>query len=305
MALYIPSIDVAVKRIVVAYLSEDYSAIKETMDYIVNTDKIAGDEDNYHNAAVTLAQLNDYDNAITLLQHGLSRYPKSPDILADLLAYGMKCRPISAIRSFYFDNLAKINKRFWSWRAFHFSIDFLMVYIQYAENAEQEQTVTNEIEMLISEYKRHEPTDERAYMVEHDFYELLDKHDLAEAALKTALDKLIICPQCALNYADSLFGEGKYKEAIPYLERAISMAEAQPTINLGYAYYILALSKESVFRKDRSEFTSDTIKPLFDAYYSALEFLDTKMDNMKEQIYKKIHVLEYESGIDSKIKKED
>ena len=301
MALYIPSIDMAVKRIVMTYLTEDYSKIKETMDYVINNPTIAGDADNYHNAAVNLVQIDDYDNAVILLTQGLTRYPRSTDILADLLEYGMKCRPISEIRTFYFDKLAKIDKRFWSWRAFHFSIDFLMIYIQYAENKNQEQAVINEIEKLISEYKKYKPTDERAYMVEHDFYELLNQHDLAKSALKTALDNLTICPQCALNYADKLFEAGKYEEALPYLERAVRMAEAQSSINLGYAYFLLASSKENVFRNKGNDFAYDNIKPIFDAYYSALEFLGSGMDHIKEQIYKNIRILEYQSGIKSNI----
>ena len=154
MTLYIPSISVATSMIVKEYIQEEYHKIKEVMDYIINTPTIAGDADEYHNASVKLTRIEDYDNAVILLEHGLLRYPRSTDIWADLLLYGLKCRKISEISPYYYKNLAKISKRFWTWRAFHFSIDFLMVYIQYADTEAQENAVISEIESLIDDYKK-------------------------------------------------------------------------------------------------------------------------------------------------------
>lgn len=301
MALYIPSIKAATQRIIKAYIVEDYSTIKETMDYVLNTATIAGNEDDYHNCSVNLVEIDDYYNAVLLLKHGLKRYPKSTDILADLLLYGLKCGKISEISPFYYNGLADVDKKFWSWRAFHFSIEFLMIYIQYAENDEQQDAITDEIKTLIADYKRYRPTDERAYMVEHDFYKLINQENNAENSLKMALDSLKLCPQCALNYADNLFAKGEYAKSIPILERTIKMAENQPSINIGYAYYILALSKESVLRNSGNDFNSDNIKPIYNAYYSALEFLDDNMIHLREQCVKKVSILERESGIKSDI----
>ena len=303
MALYIPSINVAIQKIVAAYTEEDYLKIKEIMDYVINAETIAGSEDDYHNASVGLVRMDDYDNAVFLLEHGLKRYPKSTDILADLLEYGLKCRALSEISPYYYDKLAKIDRRFWSWRAFHFSIDFHMVYIQYSKSKAREDEIIDEIEKLISDYKEYKPNDERAYMVEHDFYELLNKHDLAQKALKEALESLKICPQCALNYADSLFENGRYEECVPVLERTVKMSEDQPSINIGYAYYILALSKEGVLRDKSKELTADNVKPIYDAYYSAIVSLDDTMDRMKDQCFRRVSILERQSGIESGIEK--
>ncbi len=301
MALYIPSINAATQRIVNAFKMEDYSIIKETMDYILKTENIAGSEDDYHNCSVNLVKIDDYDNAVLLLQHGLKRYPKSTDLLADLLLYGLKCRKVSDISPYYENGLAKVDKRFWSWRAFHFSIEFLMVYIQYAESQEQQNRITEEITALIEDYKKYKTNDERAYMVEYNFYKLMNQHDASVNSLKTALDTLKICPQCALNYADNLFEKGEYVDCIPILERTVKMAEDQPSINIGYAYYILALSKESVLRNSAKDFNADNVKPIYDAYYSALEYSGNNMLHLIEQSIKRVRVLERESGIKSEI----
>ena len=301
MALYIPSINAATQRIINAFIVEDYMTIKETMDYVLNTETIAGNEDDYHNCSVNLVKMDDYDNAVLLLQHGLKRYPKSTDILADLLLYGLKCRKVSDISPYYENGLAKVDKRFWSWRAFHFAIEFLMIYIQYAENCEQQESITKEIKILIEAYKKYKPNDERAYMVEYDFYRLINQEDIAIDSLKMALDKLKICPQCALNYADNLFEKGEYSSCIPILEKALKMAENQPSINIGYAYYILALSKESVLRNNGNNFNCENIKPVYDAYYSALEYLDDNIPHIKTECTKRVHIMERESGIMSDI----
>ena len=299
MEMYIPSIENAVQRIISAYFNENYSEIREIMEYVLNSSTIAGSENDFHNAAVNLVRMGDYENATLLLVHGLSRYPRSTNILADLLEYGMECRRISEISTYYFDNLSKINKKYWTWRAFHFSIDFLMVYIQYTDNDDQENAVIKEITQLISDYKKFKPLDERAYMVEHDFYNLINQEDRAIKALKEAMDTLKICPQCALNYADMLFEKGEYKTAIPILERTVSIYEDQPSISLGYAYYILALSREYILKNENRSFTEENVKPIFDAYFSALEYLEENKLHLKKEIYKKVHILERETQISS------
>jgi len=299
MPLYIPSITIAANMITNAYLQKNYSQIIEVMDYVINTPTIAGNADAYHNASVQLTQIQDYANAVCLLEHGLNRYPRSADLLADLLLYGLECRKVSEISTYYFDKLAKINKKFWTWRAFHFSIDFLMVYIQYSDTNEQERTVTEEIIALIDAYKTYFPTDERAYMVEYTFYTLICENQKALDALKQATETLTVCSQCALNYADYYFEHGEYDKVIPIVEKAINVREDQPSINLGYAYYILALSKEYVLRHNSSVLNQDNVTPVFNAYYSALEFLDTDKQTLISQIKNRVKILERESGIES------
>lgn len=301
MALYIPSINIALNTIIRAYTTEDYSKIKETMDYVINSPTIAGDEDDYHNAAVGLVRFDDYHNAVLLLEHGLKRYEKSTDILADLLAYGSKCRKSEEIINYYFEGLSKIDKRFWSWRAFTFSIDILMTYIQYAKNKDQEYNIANEIKSLIADYKQYMPNDERAYMAEYNFYDLINEHASAEEALKTAMETLKICSQCVLKYADILFEQGKFREVIPLAERITRIVEAQPSVNMGYVYYMLALSKEAVLRENGSRLTTDNVRPIFDAYYCALENFDGGRNTLILEIHKKVIVLERISGVQSKI----
>lgn len=301
MSLYIPSISIATDMIVKAYLQAEYSKIKEVMDYIVNTPTIAGSADEYHNASVKLTRIEDYDNAVILLEHGLERYPRSTDILADLLLYGLKCRKIPEISPYYYERLSKISKKFWSWRSFHFSINFLMIYIQYADTEKQEKAVVSEIETLIAQYKEFYPNDERSYMVEHDFYSLINEKEKAKNALKSAVDKLKVCPQCALNYADSLFEIGDYANVIPIAQKAVDIREDQPSINLGYAYYILALSKEFVLRSSNTTLNQNNVKPVFDAYYSAMEFLESDKQHLTKQIEKRVKILERESNIPSDI----
>lgn len=300
MALYIPSITVATNMIVSSYLQEDYTKIKEVMDYIINASNIAGDADEYHNASVKLARIEDYDNAVTLLEHGLARYPRSADILADLLLYGLKCRKVSDVR-LYYDRLTNVKRKFWTWRSFRFSIDFLMVYIQYVDDDKQEDAIITEVVSLIGDFKKYYPDDERAYMVEYEFYELINEKEKARNALKIAVETLQVCPQCALNYADSLFEIGDYAHVIPIAEKVVNIRENQPSISIGYAYYILALSKEFVLRDANTILNQDNVKPVFDAYYSAMEFLEDDKRHLIKQLEKRVRILERESNIQSNI----
>ena len=177
-----------------------------------------------------------------------------------------------------------------------------MNYIQYAENKEQEDYIANEIKGLIADYKQYMPNDERAYMSEYEFYESISEHTLAEEALKTAIEELTICSQCALKYADILFEQGNFREVIPLAERITRIVEAQPSVNIGYVYYILALSKEAILRDSGNNLTANNVKPIFDAYYCALKNLDDNSNTLILEIYKRVIVLERISGVQSGIK---
>ncbi len=310
MAMYIPSVAEAAKRITESYRKEEYGVLNEVSQYLANNDvakNIAGNGDEFHNATVQLTRFGFYDFAYALAKVGHMRYPRNTDLLGDLLCYGLHCKPLEDLEEWYF-KLNEINKRFWSWRAYQFSFDYWMERLPYAENDDIIDEWSQRIVNLFNAFKENfkylsDKSDcEKAYMMEYEYYDSIGDEEKAIAALKEATQNKQTqnkCAQCALKLADRYFGMGDYKLAYQYASLAVNIKEDQASINLGYTYYIRAMSLEWKERANNS--LKANIKTVFNAYYAAYMHLEMDQQNLLDSVKKQVKNLEFEFGEDSNI----
>ena len=292
----------AVRAIIRCYAKGDMETIQETIDYINNDPKIAGSASDFHNAGAELARIGAYSVALSILEVGHKRYDRDIDLVADILAYGIKCRKIEDLFPYY-EEMCNVRKRNWTWRGFVFGIDYLMQYIQYVEDDNEEDRVKKSIEIMISDYKMKFPKDERAYVAESELYEYLGDTERRITALKNGIENAMPFCQCALGYADYLFEIGSYEKVIPVVEKAVNIREDQPSVSIGYLYYILAMSKEVCMRKTNEQLTESLVRPVYNAYHIAHIRLEKEggRERLIEQIENYVEALEIESGIKSNI----
>ena len=311
MSIYIPSVDEAAKRIVQYYCDGAIDELNAVGDYLENNDvakSIAGNGDEFHNATVRLTRSGFYDYAYALAKVGHNRYPRNTDLLGDLLCYGLHCKPLDELHQWY-DKLEKINKRFWTWRAYQFSFDYWMERLSYAESDEELHTWETIIEDLFNSFKRNfqylrDKSDcEKAYMMEFKYYISKGDEKRALNALEEATKNIQTankCAQCALKLAERYFETGNYEKSYTYANIAVSIKEDQASISLGYAYYILAMSLEWKERKNRS--IAANLKQVYSAYYAAYMHLDSDRMNLLDSVKKQVKQLEFEyaqpSGIE-------
>ena len=80
----------------------------------------------------------------------------------------------------------------------------------------------------------------------------------------------------------------------------MNIKEDQASINLGYAYYILAMSLEWKERRNRS--IKSNLQKVYSAYYAAYIHLDSDRRNLLDSVKKQVKQLEFEytkpSGIE-------
>ncbi len=309
--LYIPSVTDAARRIVRAYFNEDYDMLQEIRAYLGNNNvagAIAGTASEFHNAAVELTRNGFYDYAYALVEVGVQRHSKDTDLLGDLLAYGLHCRSIKELQQWY-DALSNVNKRFWTWRAYQFSFDFLMAKLPYTDNDEELNSLEGEIEHIINSFKGNfkflsDKSDcEKAYMMEYEFYSSKGEETQAEHALIEATSELAKCAQCALKYADRCFERGNYEETIKYATIAAHIKEDQPSISLGYTNYILAMSLEQVARHKNALKNANDLGEIYSAYYSAYTYLSSEKgrEHLISSVKHQVKVLEFFTGTKSGI----
>ncbi len=311
MSIYIPSVDEAALKILKAYRTDNFDQLREIQKFLEDqavAKRIAGNASEFHNASVRMAQIGFYDNAFALLSIGQQRYSRDTDILADMLLYGLKCRSLEELMP-YKEKLDKIKKELWTWRAFHFMFDYLMEVLRYKDSDQEIKQLSDEIESLIADYKKYsknfqdQSNNEKAYMVEYEYYMFKGDCNNALNALKQATIELPHkSAQCALKLADYFFEKGEYKEVVQYASQAANTKEDQPSISRGYAFYILAMAEEHEIRQTGGAL-ANKVKPIYSDYASAVERMsdetgrDTLLSNIKYQVRK----LEFDSGVPSKI----
>ena len=303
MSMYIPSVDEAAKKIVKYYNDGAIDELNAVGEYLENNDvakSIAGNGDEFHNATVRLTRAGFYDYAYALAKVGHNRYPRNTDLLGDLLCYGLHCKPLDELQQWY-TKLEKINKRFWTWRAYQFSFDYWMERLPYAESDEELHIWEGIIEELFDPFKQNfqyltDKSDcEKAYMMEFEYYNSKGDDKKALDALEEATKNAQTankCAQCALKLADRYFETGDYGKSYTYADIAVSIKEDQASISLGYAYYILAMSLEWRERRNRS--IAANLKQVYSAYYSAYMHLDSDRTNLLDSVKKQVKQLEFE-----------
>ena len=312
--IYIPSIIEATRQFVMAYKSNDLKKMTDIRNYWKaqeNAMNISGTGDEFHNAAVELTRNDFYSDACDIISIGLLRYSKNTDLLGDMLAYGLHCKPIDGNEmKQFFKKLESINKRYWTWRAYQFSFDYLMEYLKYVDTIEEEETVKEDILNIVEAFKNHfnylnDKSDrEKAFMMECDYYRLLGEDDRSKEALVEATKALPgKCVQCAFRLADVYFEEGDYKNSAYFSRMALELKEDQDSINKGYAYFILAMAEEKNSRDDGSITDVAKVKKIFNYYSAAYEYFkdDITRGRTCTSIKKQVKILERLTNVDSDI----
>lgn len=309
--MYIPSVNDAVQMIARFYKDGDIDSLEEVKTYLESDNVsryIAGNADGFHNATVRLTRIGFYDYAYALAEVGHNRYPKNTDLLGDLLCYGMHCRNLKDLETWYND-LCQINKRFWTWRAYQFSFDYWMERLPEANEENLEQWESRIVDIFTSfqnnfRFLSDKSDCEKAFLMQYEYYTMMGEELKAESALKEATTNIVTknkCPQCALNLADHYFAMGNYAESLKYADTAVRIKEDQPSISLGYTNYIRAMSLE--YEKRRENDIIRAIDVVYNAYYAALLYLreENGREKLISSVKKQVKMLERETNIESYI----
>lgn len=197
----------------------------------------AGD---FHNLAVRLSKEKQlYNLACEVLEKGLEmpQYSRDVDLLADYIFYGIKCGKEKQC-AYYYSVLCTIPKKRWKWRAFSFSIDYLLQVAERIESNEDLDIAVNDMHELANEYIHNFPLDEGGYIVKADIYDFVNQQDEMEDILVKGLE-LPRAPKCSLRLADIAFEKGKYSEARKYLKHAkVTGIGTESHISINYVYYL-------------------------------------------------------------------
>lgn len=196
----------------------------------------------YHNRGVDKARKLEYSEALRICKEGVQLFPDNIDLLADIVQYAHRTGEKDEARK-YIEEIKAIPYRKWTWRGYHFIIEFLL------DEPEENEA---EIRELIKKYREYIGYEEKSYMVEYELEKALGNEDVGRAILEILIETIPNAPQCALKLTDYYFERGNYEKAIHTANHALmGSCEIQSSINIPYLTLLITLSKEAVLRKKK------------------------------------------------------
>lgn len=210
---------------------------------IKKLDKCFGNPDDYHNLSVVLARVGYHNLSCKVLESGIKKYPGSVDLLADYIEYSIESENFEKGRK-YFNILQSIAKKKWTWRAFDFSIDYLI----FTDRINANEDNKKEIIELIKLFKTSFYDDERAYLSEANYYQLINDKERRLQALLEGIRNVKIAPLCSLKLAKIYFENGDYYNANKILKKCKHYSIHMSSENeIGDIYYLSALCEVALY----------------------------------------------------------
>ncbi len=177
------------------------------------------DSDDYHDKSVGLARDSKYRQAVVICRKGLARFPRNTVLIADIIKYSAEIGDTDTASEHYAMLKESISMARWNWRAFSFSVEFLM----------QEDPFANEEEcrVLLKEYKKYLPFEENAFVAEYQLEEALGNHERSMAVLEEAIATLENAYHSALLLARLQMKRGLYEKVKKTARYGIAAAVAE------------------------------------------------------------------------------
>lgn len=285
-------------------IGDDYEPFEKVtiLKQLVQSNEVEGDKNLFHNVAVTCARGDDYKFACLIIDEGLKQYPYDVDLLADYLAYGLKggnskrCNEV-------FNRILSIKDR-WNWRAYSFTIDYLLDYISKVKYDSDVRDIYERIDNLTSEYIERIRDREDPFCSRYDF---IDKTVPGDEKITKGQDILLQAvnsgtlkraPKALLRLADNYYDNGQVLKANEMIERCkLDSLEIQPSVSRTYVYLlstmckislVYELSKGKTKKITDDEPESEREKYLMEAYedfhVACIDFADTRVKNLKTVI---------------------
>jgi len=183
----------------------------------------SGSAEHYHNYAVTFAKHGEFDFACDVLLCGLKRYSTNIDLLSDFLEYAIKSSNDEHYQQC--EELCRILETrrpvFWNWRAYDFTIDYLLDKIDRGIGEPLE--IKTYCLELAREFQKRIPTNEFAYVAEANIYSTFGENGKEMNALKKAMSKSQLhVVRVAITLAEIYIKRNQPQEALKCLQRVIS-----------------------------------------------------------------------------------
>lgn len=280
--------------------------MNKLMDAVAAANPLVGDANDFHNFSVSISKLvNDNKKALFIVEKGLGIYQTNTDLLADAIQYGYSCGEHEKCHA-WFEMLQKIDKARWTWRAFSFSIDYLLAGWTSSESTDYS---TEDILALANSYQENLPDNEDAWNSEYEIYEGINQKEKGVEVLERAIQKFRFCPRCWLHYVEFKIDNGEYEEAEPVIKKILQNPKSREKINISYVHFVDGLCKlyrlnsrenfpsiDGEETPERREYEYE-VWSIYRSFHKALSSTGIR-ETIKAQIFEYTEELYIDSGIE-------
>lgn len=293
------TVDYAERKIREYIRNTDEEALEDKMyelvDALLDQSRVIGSANSFHNFAVNFSKFDDSETACEIVEKGLLLFPNNTDLLADYIQMGSECGKFKQCDECY-KKLIDIGFETWTWRAFSFTIDYLLLLCTGIGCAQQIEEMKNTALAIVAEYRKRKPNREESYCSEADIYDAFNEYDKKLEILQEGIRVCKSSPKCSLRYADALVDSGEYEKANSIIQNMLSMVGSQENIKTSYVYYLSGLCKYAIAVKS-NDYEKTTVNSIYDDFTISCDIeLSSRayLDNMT----KCIKILENRSKIE-------
>lgn len=277
--------------------------------------QLIGDADSLHNLAVEYVRKGFSDAACMFLEKGLQmrKMEGNIDLLADYIKYADAAGGNTLDKAqIYYEKLCSISWKRWNWRAYEFSIDYLLSSLNIEfEKRESDEVIYQKIMKHANDYRKQfeeHPKRDRAYYTLANVYSSRNEHKKMLNLLTKALQDGRKMPLCAMKLAEYYFKMGDYEKTTEYIELCKVMEiDMEQDMKFGYPYLISALCmmvevyKElGTWKRKGDQEKRDIIALITENYDVAIIALGDKDSHIKE-VKKQLDVLKRSLGVQNQI----
>lgn len=272
--------------------------LSELLDALFATeDQITGEADDFHNFAVTVSRVaNDNKDAYAVVREGLKIHDINTDLLADALMYGANAGEKADCEKWY-EVLQRVDKSKWTWRAFSFTITYLL---NLYASSESGGTTIDDILSLAKEYQKNLPDDESAWISLYRIYDRTNQRAKGVEVLEDAIKKFQSCPKCWLRYADAMLDDGFYKKAEPVIKKMLRDPNTTEHVNTSYMYFLDGKCKMAKLMDSDDywdgEVDEKEVKKIYRSFALARK-LEGLRENVNQRIEEYVNRLSFETGV--------
>lgn len=227
---------------------------RRLVEYITDpAHKVMIEPDVFHNFIMDLCRCGDFYAAVDVCEYILGYAPKNMDILADMMkACGDSCQ--FDLGESYLKKAQEIPEKFWSWRMYLYSVDFLKTKLQAYPD---DQELFERAKVLAEQYIKNFPADEHGYNQLAEIYLCVNDRQMAIDKLdefifrtqpegKIRKGSCLICAQCCVTLLNIMDGSNDYDEIIKICDRGLECTtQEQPSASIGFFIYRKALAMDA------------------------------------------------------------
>lgn len=148
-------------------------------DLLKSSGNLNGTADDFHNLGISILKIaDDYETALEIVEQGLAIHNSNTDLLSDGIRYGFNCGEYEKCKGWY-EILQRIPMKLWTWRAFSFSIDYLIDNLN-GLSINPDYSVDEQIAdiiLLSKMYQKYFPMNDDSWYSEYEIYRTTNQYD--------------------------------------------------------------------------------------------------------------------------------